>query len=95
MRDGRNARTLWLRDAQDGSRLVLRLWASGRELDGTPLWLGRLGSERPERLMGLITYPRSEPAAVSELARLMSALPETWTPRDTGMGWLVAARDRR
>ena len=45
--------------------------------------------------MGLITYPRSEPAALSELARLMSALPETWTPRDTGMGWLVAARNRR
>ena len=95
VRDGRNARTLWLRDAQDGSRLVLRLWASGRELEGTPLWLGRLGRERPERLMGLITYPRSEPAAVSELARLMSALPETWTPRDTGTGWLVAARNRR
>ena len=92
VRDGRNARIHWLRDAADGRRLVLRLWASGREVEGTPLWLGRVAYESPTRLLGLVTYPQTEPAGAEEVARLVSALPTDWVRRDSGTGWLVEPR---
>jgi hypothetical protein len=92
VRDGRNARIHWLHDAADGRRLVLRLWVSGREVEGTPLWLGRVAYESPTRLLGLVTYPRTEPAGAAVVARLVSTLPTDWVRRDPGTGWLVGPR---
>ncbi len=89
VRDGREARSLWLRDGGEGSRLALRLWESGLRVDGTPLWLARLDREEPAWVLGLLAYARAEPADVADLDALAEALAPAWTVRDPGPGPLL------
>ncbi|HEB95882.1 MAG TPA: phosphatase PAP2 family protein [Sedimenticola thiotaurini] len=63
--DGSHERLVLVRPLQDGTRLVLRLWAGGVRLtpDGVPLWLGRVAQERKKGILGMVAYPTAIPAA--------------------------------
>ncbi len=80
VRDGRDEVLLRVREESGESRLVLRFWDSGRRVDGIPVWIGRLARERPERLLGMLTYARGTPASSADLAALEASL-ETAGPR--------------
>jgi undecaprenyl-diphosphatase len=87
VRDGREEVVRRVRAVADGERLVVRLWDSGWRLDaaaGVPVWIGRIARERPDRLLGLVTYARGEATGRAELATLAQALPAPWPRQLTG-----------
>ena len=88
--DGRGAAATWLRDVAEGdARNVLRLWDSGLRLDGAPVWVGRLETERRARLLGLLAYARGDPAPAAVLAALVDDTEGAWPVRRTGDGALI------
>jgi membrane protein DedA with SNARE-associated domain len=56
-------RTIMVKDAPDGTRLILRLWDSGARLEELPLWLGQIRALSYER--GLAGFERWDEREVS------------------------------
>ncbi len=79
---GRSARLL-LRKLDAGQQTVLRLWASGWQIEQSqaaggssrqPLWLGSLSIERPATRAFFLTFWHAEVLPAAQLSGLMSAL---------------------
>jgi undecaprenyl-diphosphatase len=61
--DGRHEALALFKPQPDGSRLVLRLWATDRILtpEGARLWLGNVSIQRQALMLNLITFPETQP----------------------------------
>lgn len=60
--DGRHGSLTLVRDGDENSRDVLRLWRTGFRLDdGEPIWVGNVTAQHKEVVLGLVALPVTEP----------------------------------
>ncbi len=93
--DGRHADLTLAKNGPDGSRLVLRLWATRFRLeDGEPLWVGSITEQHKESIVGLIALPITEPTTSAPVSTLLQGLGDRLEVR-TPEGADVAVMDFR
>ena len=86
--EGRHEALTLVKQAPDGGRLVLRLWATRYRIDDeTPLWVGNVTEQTKRTILDLLAIPTTAPDARSPLASVLqdfSALhpfrPDTTAP---------------
>jgi undecaprenyl-diphosphatase len=92
---GRHETADWSRPDGD-NRLVLRLWPSGRRVEGAPLWIGAVSMQRKRERFGLVAYAETTDAFAAALAQLRTDLGAVDRPLKQGPRgpvWLVDAAE--
>jgi undecaprenyl-diphosphatase len=74
--EGRHETLILTRPRSDGSRLVLRLWATSWILtpEGTRLWLGSVSAQKQAVMLNLLTFPETQNKFQIPLAILRQAI---------------------
>jgi membrane protein DedA with SNARE-associated domain len=78
---GRHETLALVKPLPDGRRLVLRLWATRYRLDGTPLWIGNVSTQRKDLVLSLLAIPATDQDFTdpkAQLAQDLNGLPGLW-----------------
>jgi undecaprenyl-diphosphatase len=70
--DGAHEALILVKDAPDGGRLVLRLWATAYRIDATtPLWIGNVTAQHKRTILDLLAIPVTAPDTEEPLSNVL------------------------
>jgi len=83
---------LMVRERDDGSRTVLRLWPSGTRLEpvDAPVWLGQVRIEATGEWLGLVNRWREIGGVEPALGELWATVPSAWIEPVEAGPWLIS-----